>query len=481
VLLPTYQVLSAEQVQSIHENSIDLLENTGFSVPHDKALNILEQKGAKVDFKTQRVCFPSELVEKSLQEIPKKFICAGREPEFDFAVSCDAPPVCRCSGGALNLLDFTSNENRPLTLQDCREIAQIIDGLENTDFAAAQTPCDVSLPVYDIEVLKSMLESGRKHIWALVTSSSNLEYQIEMMLAVAGSAEALRKRPICQGIVTILEQFKFPHDEIERLLLYGRYNIPVKVPIVPMMGTNAPITIAGTMVQANAEAIGSATLIHLLCPGTPTWYYFFVQAMDKLTSGNIFMSPEIMLCSLGLIQMARYYKLPSAPSSFETNGARLTDIVYNNGSAVNLFALAGAFENASTGCVDMSMGISKQGLVIGDDIWGHTKRLLQGFNSEREAFALEAIKRVSQGSGHYLTDEHTWQYVRSETQYIPKTFSYQSSKAWSENPKTLADEAQERVNDLLENHVVPPLDEQLQKELNRIAAAASKKIGSERK
>ncbi len=100
------------------------------------------------------------------------------------------------------------------------------------------------------------------------------------------------------------------------------------------------------------------------------------------------MGPEIMLCSLGLIQMARYYRLPAAPSSFETTGTRLHDIVYNNGMAVSLFALAGAFENASTGCVDMSMGISKQGLVIGDEIWGNTKRLLEGFNSDPEAFAL---------------------------------------------------------------------------------------------
>lgn len=65
-----------------------------------------------------------------------------------------------------------------------------------------------------------------------------------------------------------------------------------------MMGANAPTTITGTMVQANAAAIAGAVLIHYLCPGTPTWYYFFIQAMDKRTGGNIFMNPEIVLCSL---------------------------------------------------------------------------------------------------------------------------------------------------------------------------------------
>ncbi len=477
MIVPSYQVLSSEQVRAVHAKSLELLENTGFSVPHERALNLLAQKGAKVDFSSRRVCFPPDLVEKVLEDVPREFTCAGRDPAFDLTVGFDAPPVCRSTGGAVNLFDFISQESRPVTLQDCRELAQLIDGLENTAVAAVQTPCDAPLPVYDIHALKAMLESGRKHIWALVTSSANLAYQIEMMLAVAGSAEALRQRPVCHGIVTVLEQFRFPMDEIERLLLYGRYSIPVKVPIVPMMGTVAPITILGTLVQANAEAIGSAVLIQLLCPGTPTWYYFFIQAMDKKTGGTIFMNPEIMLCSLGLIQMARHYRLPAAPSSFETNGSRLTDILYNNGSAVTLFALAGAFEHASTGCVDMSMGISKQGLVIGDDIWGQTKRLLAGFQTEEEAFASEAIKRVALGSGQFLTDEHTGQFVRKEAQYVPRILSYQTHTEWAQNPRHLAEEAQERVKDLLERHEVPPLDPALQLELNRIAAAAEKKAG----
>jgi len=230
------------------------------------------------------------------------------------------------------------------------------------------------------------------------------------------------------------------------------------------------------MVKANAEAVASAVLIDLLCPGTPTWYYFFIQAMDKRTGGSIFMSPEIVLCSLGLIQMARHYQLPAAPSAFETTGGRIEDIIYGNGMSVNLFALAGAFENASTGCVDMSMGISKEGLVIGDEIWGHTRRLLEGFCDEEQAFGLEAIKRVSMGSGHYLTDSHTRDFLRKEAQFVPDLFAYRSHHAWSQNPKHLAQEAKERVNAILAHHTVPPLEKQLLNELNRIEAVAKKAI-----
>jgi trimethylamine--corrinoid protein Co-methyltransferase len=473
---PAYQILSDAQVQTIHAHTLDLLENIGVAVHQPQALKILAEKGARVDPVSQRAYFPNDLVEGSLRTIPKSFVCAGRDPEFDIEVAWDAPPVCRCTGGAVNLLDLAANTSREMRLADCREIAHLIDGLENTAFAASQTPCDTPLEIYDIQVLKAMLCHGRKHIWALTSSSKNLAFQIEMMLAVSGSAEALARRPICHGIVTVLEQFNFPEDEIERLLMYGRYKIPVKVPIVPMMGANAPTTIAGAMVQANAEAVASAVIIDLLCPGTPTWYYFFIQAMNKRTGGNVFMSPEIVLCSLGLIQMARHYQLPAAPSSFETTGGRLSDILYGNGMSVSLFALAGAFENASTGCVDMSMGISKEGLVIGDEIWGSTRRLLEGFCDDADAFGLEAIKRVAAGRGHYLTDPHTMDFLRRESQLVPHLFSYRSHKEWSENPKHLAEEARERVRDILANHEVPPLEECLQHELDRIAGAAEKEL-----
>ena len=164
------------------------------------------------------------------------------------------------------------------------------------------------------------------------------------------------------------------------------------------------------------------------------------------------------------------------PSAFETTGARIEDIVFGNGISVNLFALAGAFENASTGCVDMSMGISKEGLVIGDEIWAHTRRLLEGFCDEPDAFGLTAIKRVSTDSGHYLTDDHTRDFLRKETQFVPNLFAYRSHDAWSQNPKTLAQEARERANDILARHEVPPLEESLEKELDRIEAAAQRAI-----
>ncbi|MGB5986953.1 MAG: trimethylamine methyltransferase family protein, partial [Desulfobacterales bacterium] len=71
---------------------------------------------------------------------------------------------------------------------------------------------------------------------------------------------------------------------------------------------------------------------------------------------------------------------------------------------------------------------------------------------------------------------HTMDFLRRESQFVPNLFAYRSYQSWSENPRGLAQEAEARVNDILANHEVPPLDESLQEELDRIEAAAGKAL-----
>ena len=174
------------------------------------------------------------------------------------------------------------------------------------------SPQDIPIKTYDIETLKVFLENGRKHIWALTTSSENLKFQLEMMEVVSGSKEALTQRPICSGIVCLIEPLSFPKDEVERLILYSKYNLPVRVPLAPMVGGNAPYTLAGTLVQTNAEALGSLVLLQTLCPGIPTWYYVIMETMDMRNGSLQMFNPEVMLLYTAILQMARFYELPAA-------------------------------------------------------------------------------------------------------------------------------------------------------------------------
>ena len=239
-----FHMLTNEKISQIHAASLEVLEKTGLKIDHPVALEKLADAGARVDKAQQRVYLSSDLVEKALKTAPKSFTCAGRIPEFDFIAGKTGQgqmPNFRTVGGAINLYNLSTDKVRPVSIKDCEDMAHLVDGLENLNILGALTPQDIQLETYDIETLKVMLQKGRRHIWALTTDSKNLKYQLEMMTAVTGGRQALIKRPICSGIVCLIAPLIFPFDEIERLLMYGEYNLPVRVPLTPIIGANAPL------------------------------------------------------------------------------------------------------------------------------------------------------------------------------------------------------------------------------------------------
>ena len=473
-----YHILTDEKLGQIHEASLNVLEKTGLRIDHPVAQEKLAAAGARVDKARQRVYLSSDLVEQALKTAPKSFTCAGRTPEFDFLVrktGQDQMPSFRTVGGAINIYNLSTNESRPIGIKDCGDMTHLVDGLSNLNILGALTPQDIQLETYDIETLKIMLEKGRKHIWALTTDSKNLKYQLEMMEAVAGNRQALSKRPICSGIVCLIEPLKFPFDEIERLLLYGDYNLPVRVPLNPIIGANAPYTLAGTITQTNAEALGSLVVLQTLCPGIPFWYYALVQSMDMIKGYTQFVNPEVMLVESALLQLARHYDLPAATSPIIGNNCQTHEIMFERGTSLTMTALAGINEVGGVGGLENGLATSPQLAVIDNEIIAYVKKLLEGIDINDETIAAEVIIRDDH-NGKYLEDPHTFSHLRKETRFKASLFDKRPFLERLENPKTIIDSAEEKRIAILNNHRVPPLEEKLLQELDRILKTAKKQL-----
>ncbi|MBW2176783.1 MAG: trimethylamine methyltransferase family protein, partial [Deltaproteobacteria bacterium] len=77
------EILSSDQITSLQNSTLNLLENVGVYIPAERALSIFAEHGAVVDFDKQIVRIPPHLVEKALSSAPRSFVLAGREPRFD--------------------------------------------------------------------------------------------------------------------------------------------------------------------------------------------------------------------------------------------------------------------------------------------------------------------------------------------------------------------------------------------------------------
>ena len=475
-----FSMLTDEKISQIHAASLEVLEKTGLKIDHPVALEKLAGAGARVDKDKQRVYLSSELVEKALKTAPQSFTCAGRTPEFDFIAGKTGQghmPSFRTVAGAINLYNLSTDKVRPMGIKDCGDMAHLVDGLENLNSHGALTPQDIRLETYDIETLKIMLEKGRKHIWALTTDSKNLKYQLEMMEAVAGGSQLLKKRPICSGIVCLIAPLVFPFDEIERLLLYGEYNLPVRVPLTPIIGANAPYTLAGTITQTNAEALGSLVVLQTLCPQIPTWYYALVQSMDMAKGNTQFVNPEVLIVQTALLQMARHYDLPASTSPVMGNDCQAHQIMFEKGTSMTMTALAGINEIGGVGGIENGLAVSPQLVVIENEMIAFTKKMLEGIDINPDTLAAQAIIDDDH-KGSFLESPHTFNHLRKELRFKASLFDGRSLLEWQKDPKTIIDRAQEKMDAIMNDHKVPPLEEKLTQELDRILKTAQNELGN---
>lgn len=81
-----------EQLEKIHQASLNILEQTGIWVGHETVLDHLAGTAARVDRKTSIVKFPAAMVQNLMQHAPGSWDRIGA-PARDFSVSADSGPI----------------------------------------------------------------------------------------------------------------------------------------------------------------------------------------------------------------------------------------------------------------------------------------------------------------------------------------------------------------------------------------------------
>jgi len=76
-------VLSREDIERIHADTLDVIESVGVKFPLPEALDILAANGASVDRDTCIARIPAAVVENALKSAPPTYTLADR-PESDY-------------------------------------------------------------------------------------------------------------------------------------------------------------------------------------------------------------------------------------------------------------------------------------------------------------------------------------------------------------------------------------------------------------
>ncbi len=301
--------LTREDCGKIHEASLNLLNTTGIVVPSPKAQALFSDNGARIDKSANRVYLPPDMVEKAIAATPSRITIPGRTQDRD----------CLMGGDSLGFVNFGSTVwvNDPHTglrrealTDDVVQVTRVMDSLDSLDILISMLNATDKSPVTEtLHTLAAMMANTDKPVEAIPPTADLIPKMAMMGEAVLGK-DAFRQRPFFFTGVCVVSPLQLVDDCAEVLMAAVEHGFTTSVLSMCLAGGTAPIHMAGTVVQHNAEVLSGITLGQLVKPGAPMFYSSSTTALDMRFGTAAVGSPEGAMLNAALAQMGKYYLIP---------------------------------------------------------------------------------------------------------------------------------------------------------------------------
>ncbi len=471
-----FQVLTDEQINRIHAASIRILETVGVRIAHTEILTKFKQAGAEVDESVELVKIPEHLVMDSLERSGKNFCVFGRDLKNQARFGFGERNYNSIAGEAHWVDDFCL-ERRPASLKDVIIATRFGDALEHINIVGAMTDPQELPPSYRcVEVAAEQLKNTTKPITFWFHDRKSAQYVLELFAAVAGSEEEAAKHPFAYPLLEPISPLKLPYHGVDLLFETCRYPLPVQIGPMAQVGATAPGTLAGTLVQENAEILAGIALVQLIRPGTPICYGGIPHAFDMKTTQMIFAGPEQALMAVAMTQIGKHYGLPVYINVGLTDSKTVdAQAGMEAGITLALGALSGADIFGHLGISGVDQASSLTMLVMQNELIGYIERLMKGIEVSDETLAVDVIASVAP-EGAFLSEMHTVEHFRQEL-WFPELLDREFWQAWRDTgAKNMMSRCIEKRNEILEKHVPVPLSKEVEKDIDKILKSARRNL-----
>jgi len=468
-----FEYLSAHDLESVHRATLRLMEQVGLEFGSLEARRILADVGCDVEEEKRRVRFPSRVVEKAIGLAPPEILLAARDPERDVLLGGGRVHYGPGTGSAM-IIDLDTGQRRMGTRKDAADMARLIDALPHIRFFKNTiNPCDVDPKMGERVLVAEALANTTKPVCSSCFSAEGCRDVIRMGIAVAGSEQAYRSRPLTAVSMTAVSPLVWPEYSADQIILSARAGAPHIVATAPQAGTTAPVTLAGLIVQQNAETLAGVVLSQAAAPGSPVLLGAVGTVADLRTGRYASGAVELAMTNAVHIQLSRKYRIPLYASGGKSD-SKLGD--YQCGVEKSLQALlvglsGGEYIHHAAGMFEGDISVDPVLFVLDDEMLGAVERILAGIDVSGLDSALEAIKRVGPG-GHFLEDDHTFRHMRTE-HYLPGIWDRQDRESWAISGGLDAyARAREKTRKILDIHHPEPLPTSASKAIERILKEA---------
>jgi trimethylamine--corrinoid protein Co-methyltransferase len=468
-----FNVLELAEIERIHQLSLKVLEETGIILHYPPARDLLQQHGAAQDQAHELVRIPGRLVEQALELAPRQVtVHSQNDPQKDCLLALNGGRYARTTTGLNWILDFRATKRRPVAEQDVVNWTRVIHALPNIHLAGSLYDQEAAAKSEEVRCLARMLHYTDKPLMFSAFSGEGMRW----LRRLSEVTQTDDRQPRLMVLSSVNSPLIYGWGQCEAAMVSAEVGIPVLFNSSAVAGATAPVTLAGNVVQMNAEMLAALTIIQLHRPGASVVYAAHPMAMDMKTGMASISVGEVGLMSAACIQIGRHYGLPTASNGICTDACSPDPMAtlekWANGY---LPAMAGANVNAGAGSLACVGTVSLEQLVIDDDLYGHVFRHMRGIRINEDTLAADVIARVGPGNA-FVMDEHTLSHLRDEY-YYSSLANRMNAPTWeAAGAVDVVQRAAEMVGDMLAAPAEPILSDEQSREVKTLLAKAEETL-----
>jgi trimethylamine--corrinoid protein Co-methyltransferase len=444
---------------------LEVLEKTGVSVRNESAVKLLSENGASAS--ADRVRIPSSLVEEMLKKVPSSISLYSRDGKDCYEVG-GSRVIFNPASSSIYFRDGETGEIRKALSDDLFRFVKVVDGLDCIEAqSTAMVPSDVPVAISDLYRLYIILKISRKPIITGAFTKEGLLEMKKMLASIAGGDKELASQPRAVFDCCPLSVLVWGDVSTQNLIDCSTHGIPAAIVPAPLMGATSPITLGGTLVQANAEVLSGIVIAQLTNSGCSLVYGGATSVLDQRHGTSRIGAPEAAIVACASAEMGRFYGMPTQ-AYLGVSDAMTVDAQSGYESAVGLVlgAMVGINIISGPGMLASINCQSLEKLVLDNEVCRAAYRLVEGISVEDLSSVVDLVDSVGPG-GQYLSKKHTLDNLRKEHAIPSEVLSRLSQDKWMQvGAKDTASLARERAAKILDAHRVEPLPDDCAAELD---------------
>ncbi len=389
--------------------SMEILENIGVRLHHDRILTLAAKNGIKIEGDT--VFFTREQIKEWISHAPSSFTLYARNPEHDIKIGGDHTVHASSNSGFPFVSDLTGTRRAAL-FSDYINFVKLVHAADlfHINGGVMVTPEDLpnDESLYP-RMLYTTLRLSDKCLFGGMGGKTESDMTMALLMAAFDTdKKGLAAKPRIANLVSTLSPLQYDEKMLDTLLVFAEHGQPVIISPAVMAGTTGPVTLAGTIAISNAESLVGVALSQMIRKGTPAIYGSATSGTDMRTGAFTIGSPESALCVKYCARLAKMYGLPCRGGGALNDAKTVSVQAGIESTMVQMVANQERinFNFHSAGGLDTYGSMSYEKFVVDLDILGRVRFFLDDIQTDPDSIALGPIKEVGCG-GQFLTNMHT--------------------------------------------------------------------------